>query len=127
MVFGTFDKLHKGHVDFFKQAKKHGQYLLVVVGLDETVTVVKGRPPRTDQLSRLREVASVPEVDFVRLGYRHDPYQVISEERPDIIALGYDQQSFTDDLKSFIEDKELPISIVRLKPFKPERYKSSLI
>src|SRR3989344_5438626 len=34
MVFGTFDILHVGHLDFFKQARKLGDYLLVVVARD---------------------------------------------------------------------------------------------
>jgi glycerol-3-phosphate cytidylyltransferase-like family protein len=57
------------------------------------------------------------------LGQIRDPYAVIRKYQPDIIALGYDQNSFTNRLKIIFPK----IKIVRLKPFKKRIYKSSLI
>ena len=54
-----------------------------------------------------------------------DPYKIIKQEKPDIIALGYDQNSYTNDLEKKIEEFGLKIKIARLKPYKPEKYKSS--
>ena len=56
MVFGTFDVLHKGHINFFKQAKKHGDHLLVVVARDKTVSLIKGIKPHYDEKERLKSV-----------------------------------------------------------------------
>ena len=42
IVFGTFDILHQGHLDFFRQAKQYGDYLIVAVAHDENVK--KSRP-----------------------------------------------------------------------------------
>ena len=51
----------------------------------------------------------------------------ILKERPQIIALGYDQSAYTEDLQSNLEKKGLKVKIFRLKSFKPFIYKSSLI
>ena len=41
MLFGTFDGLHEGHFDLFRQAKKYGDYLVVVVARDVNVKKIK--------------------------------------------------------------------------------------
>jgi len=46
MAAGTFDLLHPGHIDFLKQAKKEGDYLIIVIATDETSGHDKGKPPR---------------------------------------------------------------------------------
>jgi len=46
LVFGTFDGLHEGHKNFFKQAREFGDFLVVVVGRDSTIVKTKGRPPK---------------------------------------------------------------------------------
>ena len=48
MVFGSFDLVHKGHVNFLKQAKKLGDELIVVVARDDNIEKVKKRKPSTD-------------------------------------------------------------------------------
>ena len=42
---GTFDLVHAGHVSYLEQAKKYGDYLIVVVARDETVEEEKGTKP----------------------------------------------------------------------------------
>ena len=41
MVFGTFDGLHEGHLDFFRQAREYGDYLIVAVARDVNVKKIK--------------------------------------------------------------------------------------
>ena len=126
LVFGTFDGLHPGHINFFEQAKKLGDYLVVVVGRDVTVNKVKGRFPKRSELLRLRAVQQCQLVNEAMLGNIGDPYEIIKKIKPDIIALGYDQNSFSAGLPEYIKKEDLKIEIVRLKPYKPETYKSSL-
>jgi FAD synthetase len=127
LVFGTFDGLHAGHVDFFRQAKALGGCLVVVVGRDFTVNKVKGDFPKRSELLRLRAVKQCELVDGAMLGNIGDPYAIIKTINPDIIALGYDQTSFTDDLAADLKKTAVPVKIVRLKPYKSEIFKSSLI
>jgi len=125
MVFGTFDRLHKGHLNFFQQAKKHGDKLIIVVARDENVKKIKGKLPKSNESKRLREARKAIErsSDRAILGQIKDPYQIIKKERPDVICLGYDQDSFDKDLKKLFPG----IRIVRLKPYKVDIYKSSKI
>ena len=129
LVFGTFDGLHEGHKNFFKQAKQYGNYLVVVVGRDSTVARVKKRLPKINENERLDAVQKAPYVDYARLGNEGvSPYLVVKETNPDIICLGYDQTHFTDKLGEALEEMGLShIKLYRLKPFEPEKYKSSLL
>lgn len=126
LVFGTFDGLHPGHVDFLKQAKKLGGILTVVVARDATVNEVKGRLPKRGELPRLKAVKDCTPVDEAMLGNIGDPYEVIRKLKPDIIALGYDQTSFTANLESELKKAAIPAKMARLKPHKPETYHSSI-
>lgn len=139
LVFGTFDGLHEGHRDFFRQAKEYGEspshkastsqsYLVVVVGRDSTVQKVKKRLPKNNEQQRLKEVQNAKYVNEARLGNEgNNPYKVIEEVRPNIICLGYDQTHFVDKLELKIKEIGLNIEIKRLNPYKPEIYHSSLI
>ena len=128
LVFGTFDGLHEGHVNFFMQALEHGDYLSVVVGRDSTVFKTKKKFPKHKEIERLKAVQDCKLVNEARLGNEgNDPYKIIKEINPDIICLGYDQTHFVDRLEKKIEDMGLKIKIQRLKSYKPEQFKSSLL
>ena len=128
LVFGTFDGLHEGHVDFFRQAKEHGNHLVVVVGRDSTVQKTKGRLPKFNENERLNSVKESGLVDEARLGNEgNNPYKVIEEVNPNIICLGYDQIHFVDKLEQKIKAVGLNIEVVRLRAYKPEKFKSSLL
>ena len=120
LVFGTFDPLHKGHLDFFKQAKELGDHLTVVAARNENIKKSKKREARISQTKRLEALRRIGIIDKVVLGDFPGKYSVLERERPDIIAIGYDQtvpQTLKDKLKDYI--------IVKLKSYKPEIYKSS--
>lgn len=127
LVFGTFDGIHEGHLEFLKQAKEKGEYLTVVIARDETVKRLKDAYPTKREKERLEEVRLMGMVDNARLGDLVDPYKVISEIKPDVICLGYDQSSFTENLAKEIENRHLDIKIIKLKPYKPKKYHSSII
>jgi len=117
MVFGTFDILHKGHLNYFKQAKQHGDYLIAVIARDKNVKKIKAKLPKNNEKIRLNKVKK--HVNKAVLGYIKDKYKILKKLKPDIICLGYDQKTSLKDLK------KLKIPIKRLKPYKPHKYKSS--
>ncbi len=125
MVFGTFDILHPGHLNFFKQVKKCGDYLIAVVARDRTVLEVKGKLPRNNEKIRLNNVKKIKLVDQAVLGNIKNKYAKIKKLKPAVICLGYDQKIFTEGLKNKIKDFGLKTKIIILKPYKPEIYKSS--
>jgi FAD synthetase len=129
MVFGTFDQLHKGHEHFFKQAKALSlhSYLIVSVARDINVKRIKGRLPKQNEQQRKTVVGKHQEVDKVVLGAIGNPVPHILKQKPDIIALGYDQHSYIDGLRAVLNKEGLKVKIVRLKSYKPHIYKSSKI
>ena len=127
MVFGTFDGIHDGHLDFFKQARKFGDYLIVVAGRDVNVKRIKGRLPKNNEKQRLEDLKKCQFVDEARLGYVANPYKVVEEIKPDVICLGYDQSSFTNSLVEKLNGMGLTPQIYRLKPYKPKKFHSSIL
>lgn len=125
LTFGTFDIFHPGHLSYLKQAKKYGDELVVIVSRDETVKKVKGKYPRNNEEFRLNKIKELDFINKVRMGNLGDPYGIIKEEKPDIICLGYDQDSFTLDLGKKVKEFKLNTKIVRAQAYKPEKYKSS--
>ena len=122
MCSGTFDGLHPGHLNFFTQAKDEGDYLTVVVARDINVKKIKGRLPKNNEQLRLREIKQVNIIDKAILGQTGNIYNIIKKIKPNIICLGYDQKT---DRKKLVET--FKGSIVRLKPYKEDVYKSSKI
>ena len=122
IAFGTFDLVHLGHVHMLKEARSYGDFLVVVIARDETVQAVKKHRPVNNEKIRLQHVRNLGVADKVCLGNLGDYFQVIAEENPDVVALGYDQKVALDKLSAVIEDH---VKIVRLSPYKPEIYKSS--
>jgi len=126
MVFGTFDLFHPGHEYFLKQAKKLGDKLIVVIARDSTVKEIKGKKPLYNQKQRLKLIAQNGLADKVILGSAKDKYSAIKKYRPQTIALGYDQISFTDKLSAKLKQSGLlKTEIVRLKAYRKEEFKSS--
>ena len=127
MVFGTFDILHLGHIDLFLQAKKYAEHLIAVVARDERAKKIKGKSPIHSEEERRILLGHIDCVDEAILGDESDVYSVILEKKPDIIALGYDQKEFVDRLGSKIIENNLKTEVVRLSPYKAEKYKSGII
>ncbi len=126
MLFGTFDIFHKGHENFIAQARVYGDYLIAVIARDKTVLKIKGKLPKNSERKRLDAMRQSGLVDKVALGSLIDKYAAIKKYNPEIICLGYDQNYFVD--KLFHKSKCVSnIKVVRLKPYKPEKYKSSLL
>ena len=127
LVFGSFDLIHPGHHHLFKEAKKLGKELFVVVAKDSTIKKIKGKSPWYDENERLKHVQKVKHVDKAVLGNKGDKYKIIEEIKPDVIALGYDQNFFTDELENEMMKRKIKVRIIRISSYKPEIFKSSLL
>lgn len=127
MVFGTFDYLHAGHENIFSQAREHGTHVLAIIAKDRTVKTIKGEFPDHTEKERLKNLQDTGWADKVILGNARDKSKVIRDYRPNVIALGYDQFAFTYRLEKFLMEIKLDAKIVRLKPYFPDMYKSSIV
>ena len=127
MAFGTFDLFHAGHENYLKQAQELGDELMVIIARDETVKKIKGQAATQNERQRLKNVRLSGLADKVILGYKGDKHKVLRKFRPDIIALGYDQFVFTQRLEKTLIDLKLNATVMRLQPYFPQIYKSSLL
>jgi len=113
IAFGCFDGITPARLHHIKMAKEYGE-LTMVIARDETVLAVKGKYPQSNEGERKRAVEELAIADKVILGSLENKYQAIADERPDFVALGYDQQVFVDNLSQAIEPH---VRIVRLQPY----------
>ncbi len=129
MTFGTFDGLHPGHVDYFRQARKlsSNPELIVSIARDKNVKKIKGFLPRLSERRRMLLVKKIKEVDRVVLSGARNHIPHIVKQRPDIIALGYDQREYVKNLKQDLKKRGLDVKIVRLKAYKPRIFKNHLL
>lgn len=129
MVFGTFDGLHPGHLNFFKQAKSLAEksYLIVSIARDKNVLRIKKKIPMLNERQRLILVKKSKLIDKVVLSGAINHLPHIIKERPDIIALGYDQSAYVKNLKYDLKNKGIFVKVVRLKPYKEKIYKNNLL
>lgn len=128
MIFGTFDIVHPGHEDFFRQARALAKnpFLVVSIARDSAVLRIKGRPPQRVEMERLQVVGAHAAVDQAILGDELGYMGHIKKVNPDIIALGYDQGGeYVADLKRDLKEAGLSTKIMRMKSHKPHIYKTS--
>ena len=136
MVFGTFDGLHPGHLNFFKQAKKLAREgeLIVSVARDKNVFLIKKKYPHFNEKKRVEIIKKLAKktkkINLIRkviLSGLKDHLPHIVKEKPDIIALGYDQRAYVQNLKKDLKNKGILVKIVRLQPYKKNIYKNNLL
>jgi FAD synthetase len=113
MASGVFDILHTGHVHYLSEAKRLGDELVVVVATDVTVRKNKHEPIIPEKM-RLELVQSLKPVDHAVLGREGDMFSVVTELKPDIIALGYDQMFDEKALTNELVKRGMNIKVVRL-------------
>ena len=129
LLFGNFDLLHPGHRSLLRQAKKYGRRLIVVVTRDAVARIIRGHKLAQSERTRLAAVKALPYIHKAHLGDKtpNHNFHLVRLLKPDVLCLGYDQRWKIPTLKKRLKEFNLHIKIIRLKPFKPSQYKSSLI
>ena len=123
-IAGTFDIPHPGHINLIKQAQSLGDFLVVAIARDQNVIKVKGQPPYFNEEQRFKNLNQLLKplnlAGKIILGDLNDPYKNIRLERPDIVALGYDQQTYVNGLRELVLNSDLHFKVERLEPFKKD-------
>jgi len=121
LASGAFDLLHYGHVHYLTNAKKAGgenAKLVVVIARDKTIEKFKGHRPVMPEDERRALVEALKVVDEAILGYEDmDMLRIIEEVKPDVIALGYDEDRIERELRRLISERNLNIKVVRVSKF----------
>lgn len=128
LLFGSFDPLHEGHRYCFGQAKALAEKLLVVVTSDVQIRAQKKHEPYMPEVERLATVQVEPEVDEALLGDEATgDYRLLKALDFEILAVGYDQRPDDSTIYEILRKTgKVNVQVVRLKPYRPEQYKSSL-
>lgn len=116
MATGVFDLLHPGHVFFLSEARKLGDELVVVVARDQTARRLKHEPYVPEHLRR-EMVGALKPVDRAVLGSATDIYETVVREKPDIIALGYNQHWNEREVEGECARRGVPAKVVRLEAY----------
>jgi len=125
LTFGTFDIFHPWHEYYLHEAKKHGDKLVTIIALDQTVHKLKGKLPKNNEKQRKKTVEESKISNLVLLWVTENYYNCIIEQQADVICLGYDQSHLADWLENFLKTKKIEAKIVRIAPFHEDTYKSS--
>lgn len=91
-VNGTFDLLHKGHLELLNFAKSHGDYLMVAIDTDDRVKKKKGSSrPIYNQEERKFFLNMLKPVDYVEMFSSDEELEeLIKNYNPDIMIVGSD-------------------------------------
>lgn len=92
-VWGKFDKLHQGQLEFLRHARELGNELYVVVIPDEKVKENSGGLPTKTAEARKRELIRLDFVTDAYVDCLNDGLQSILTLRPDVFAFGHDQKT----------------------------------
>ena len=91
-VNGTFDLLHRGHLELLNYAKSLGDYLCVGIDTDDRVKEKKGvKRPIYNQKERKFFLENLKAVDEVRLFSNDSELEdLVKSVKPDIMVVGSD-------------------------------------
>ncbi len=130
LASGTFDLLHMGHVRYLEEARKAGgkdAELIVIVARDKTVEKRKGAKPVVPEDHRRALVEALEVVGEAILGFEDFSMdEVIEKIKPDIIAVGHDQDKIAEQVRRAIARKGLNIKVVKIGKFGKDELTSSL-
>ncbi len=88
---GCFDLLHAGHVEVLEEARSLGDFLVVAMNTDASVSRIKGPlRPIVPENRRTRVMAAIGAVDAVILFDEPTPLELIMAIKPDVLVKGGD-------------------------------------
>ena len=88
---GTFDILHRGHVEYLAAARRMGDVLIVGLNSDASIRRIKGRGrPVNRAADRARVLSALCSVDYVCVFGEDTPARIIDRILPDVLVKGAD-------------------------------------
>lgn len=121
---GTFDIFHMGHLYFFKQAKKYGDELIVIVASDQ-IAKKNGKKTIHNQKERAEIIRNLKIVNKVILGDKKNIVKTIDKVKPQILCIGYDQKN-PEQIEKYCKENKIQIKKIK-KKYNESKCKSSII
>ncbi len=126
LAFGSFDLIHPGHIFYLNKARVLGTELEVIVARDKNILHWKGHEPVQGEKTRLEIVRALKPVDKAILGLKAgDRLNSILKVKPDIVALGHDQQITKKEVSDFLKENGLNAKVVRLPAHQKRKFAST--
>lgn len=114
---GTFDILHRGHVEYLTRARKLGDILVVGLNTDASIRRIKGNGrPINPERDRSIVLAALAAVDYVCLFADDTPARLISRLVPDVLVKGADWKAADIVGKDVVEAHGGVVRRIRLTP-----------
>lgn len=92
---GCFDIVHPGHIRHLREARTHGDLLLVTISGDAQVRKGTGRPLIPEEL-RAENLAALDFVDWVYIESRPTAAEILTEVQPDVYIKGREYETNSD-------------------------------
>jgi len=93
IVWGKFDGLHDGHLEFLRRAGELGDELYVVVIPDRKVQENSGMLPREVAGNRKEKLCGLDFVSNVYIDCLDDGLNSVLNLKPDVFVFGHDQMT----------------------------------
>jgi D-beta-D-heptose 7-phosphate kinase / D-beta-D-heptose 1-phosphate adenosyltransferase len=88
---GCFDVIHRGHIEYLKFCKKHGDIVVVGLNSDNSVKAIKGPDrPIHNEVDRAMVLAALESVDYIMIFEETNPLNIIKKVHPDVLIKGKD-------------------------------------
>jgi cytidyltransferase-like protein len=118
-VSGTYDILHAGHIQFFKEAKSLGDYLIVSFCSETNLMLYKNRHASIPDDNKKILLESIRYIDKVVQGNDDggvwDFIQSFLEEKPDVLVVTTDDK-YSEEKRIFCEKNGVELIILPKNP-----------
>lgn len=108
---GTFDLLHSGHINHFREAKKFGDFLVVTVTQNKYVNKGPNRPV-LDLNARIDVLSSIKDIDYLAANVFSDATKLIKTLKPNYYCKGKDYKNHNLDVTGGITKEHNAIKSV---------------
>jgi rfaE bifunctional protein nucleotidyltransferase chain/domain len=114
---GTFDILHRGHVEYLAAARKMGDVLIVGLNSDASIRRIKGpKRPVNRAPDRAAVLAALASVDYICSFGEDTPGRMIRRLVPDVLVKGADWKKGEIVGSDVVKESGGSVRTVRLTP-----------
>ena len=114
---GTFDILHRGHVQYLGSAKRLGDVLIVGLNTDASIRRIKGKGrPINPNADRAAVLSALSAVDYICFFGDDTPARIIGNLIPDVLVKGADWKADHIVGKEIVERHGGKVRRIRLTP-----------
>jgi rfaE bifunctional protein nucleotidyltransferase chain/domain len=114
---GTFDIVHRGHVEYLAAARKMGDVLIVGLNSDASIRRIKGpKRPVNRAADRAAVLAALASVDYICSFGEDTPYRMIRRLVPDVLVKGADWKKTEIVGSDVVKENGGSVRTVRLTP-----------